>query len=332
VSDTTVDTSSESGDVRGITAITIAVIAVLLATMAVDAFWLNNRIFDTDGFVESLAPLPQDPAVSTAIATRAVEVLSAGGTAESRVAEVLPDRLAFLTPNVFELVEEKVFDATVGLVESDAFSRVWTKGLVTVHSVIIGILDGDPAYPTSGDVGLNLEGTAGLVLEELDKRGIDLFAEIETSVGEIAFIQAEMLAGPRTLINVFHTGVWVLPIVALLVLAGLAAVPDEPRQAAQVDGASPWQVFRLITLPLLRPVIFIAIVWRTVDLFRIFDMVFSLTGGGPYNATETISLYAYKQGFASFNLGFASAVSYLIILSLVIILAIEYRLFGRRST
>jgi hypothetical protein len=228
VSDTTVDTSSESGDVRGIAAITIAVIAVLLATMAVDAFWLNNRIFDTDGFVESLAPLPQDPAVSTAIATRAVEVLSAGGTAESRVAEVLPDRLAFLTPNVFELVEEKVFDATVGLVESDAFSRVWTKGLETVHSVIIGILDGDPAYPTTGDVGLNLEGTAGLVLEELDRRGIDLFAEIETSVGEIAFIQAEMLAGPRTLINVFHTGVWVLPILALLVL-GLAVLTDRDR-------------------------------------------------------------------------------------------------------
>jgi len=120
--------------------------------------------------------------------------------------------------------------------------------------------------------------------------------------------------------------------VALLVLAGLAAIPDEPRQAAQVDGASSWQTFRLITLPLLRPVIFIAVVWRTVDLFRIFDMVFSLTGGGPYNATETISLYAYKQGFASFNLGFASAVSYLIILFLVIILAIEYRLLGRRST
>jgi len=228
VSDTTVDTSSESGGVRGIAAITIAVIAVLLATMAVDAFWLNNRIFDTDGFVESLAPLPQDPAVSTAIATRAVEVLSASGTAESRVAEVLPDRLAFLTPNVFELVEEKVFDATVGLVESDAFSRVWTKGLETVHAVIIGILDGDPAYPTSGDVGLDLEGTAGLVLDELDKRGIDLFADIETSVGEIAFVQAEMLAGPRTLINVFHTGVWVLPIVALLLL-GLAVLIDRER-------------------------------------------------------------------------------------------------------
>jgi len=120
--------------------------------------------------------------------------------------------------------------------------------------------------------------------------------------------------------------------VALLVLAGLAAVPDEPRQAARVDGASAWQTFRLITLPLLKPVIFVAVVWRTIDLFRIFDVVYSLTGGGPYNATETISVYAYNQGFASFNLGFASAISYLIILALAFILAIEYRILGRRAT
>jgi hypothetical protein len=228
MTDTPAGSNSQSGRVRVFAAGALAVVAVLLATMAVDAFWLHERIFNTEQFVESLAPLPQDPAVSTAIATKTVEVLSASGTAEAKVAEVLPDRLAFLTPNVFDLVEEKVFDATMRLVSSDAFARVWTAGLETVHAAIIGILDGDPAYPTSGDVGLNLEGTAGLVLEELDKRGIDLFAEIETSVGEIAFIQAEMLAGPRTLINVFHTGVWVLPIVALLVL-GLAVLTDRDR-------------------------------------------------------------------------------------------------------
>jgi multiple sugar transport system permease protein len=129
------------------------------------------------------------------------------------------------------------------------------------------------------------------------------------------------------LVDVWNTTAFV----ALLVLAGLATVPDEPRQAARVDGASSLQVFRYITLPLLRPVIFVAVIWRTIDLFRIFDVVFVLTGGGPYNATETISLYAYRNGFASFNLGFASAVSYLIILFLVVILAIEYRLLGRRS-
>jgi hypothetical protein len=228
MTDTTAASGAQSSRIRPIAAIALAVIAVLLATMAVDAFWLHDRIFNNEQFVESLAPLPKDPAVSTAIATKTVEVLSASGTAEAKVAEVLPDRLAFLTPNVFDLVEEKVFDATIRLVSSDAFARVWTKGLETVHAVIIGILDGDPAYPTSGDVGLDLEGTAGLVLDELDKRGIDLFAEIETSVGEIAFIQAEMLAGPRTLINVFHTGVWVLPIVALFVL-GLAVLIDRDR-------------------------------------------------------------------------------------------------------
>ena len=228
MTDSTASSGSQSSRIRPIASIALAVIAVLLATMAVDAFWLHERIFNNEQFIESLAPLPQDPAVSTAIATKTVEVLSASGTAEAKVAEVLPDRLAFLTPNVFDLVEEKVFDATIRLVSSDAFARVWTKGVETVHTVIIGILDGDPAHPTTGDVGLNLEGTAGLVLEELDKRGIDLFAEIETSVGEIAFIQAEMLAGPRSLINIFHTGVWVLPIVALLVL-GLAVLIDRDR-------------------------------------------------------------------------------------------------------
>ena len=228
MTDTTAASDSQSSHIRPIAAIALAVIAVLLATMAVDAFWLHERIFNNEQFVESLAPLPQDPAVSTAIATKTVEVLSASGTAEAKVADVLPDRLAFLTPNVFDLVEEKVFDTTMRLVSSDAFARVWTKGLETVHAVVIGILDGDPAYPTTGDVGLNLEGTAGLVLDELDKRGIDLFAEIDTSVGEIAFIQAEMLAGPRSLINVFHTGVWVLPIVALFVL-GLAVLIDRDR-------------------------------------------------------------------------------------------------------
>ena len=214
--------------IRTIAAVVVTVLAVLLATMAVDAFWLHDRIFDTDHFVNALAPLPQDPAVSTAIATKTVEVLGSNGAAESKVAEVLPDRLAFLAPRVMGLVEEQVFDATQGLVASDAFATVWTKGLEVLHSRIIGILEGDPAQPTQGGIGIDLEGTVGLVQAELDRRGIDLFADIETKIGEIVFIQADMLAGPRKLVNVFHTGVWVLPIIALIVL-GLAILIDGDR-------------------------------------------------------------------------------------------------------
>jgi multiple sugar transport system permease protein len=146
---------------------------------------------------------------------------------------------------------------------------------------------------------------------------------------KVAWLGDPSLAlGSLIIVDIWNTTAFV----ALLLLAGLQAIPEEPRQAARVDGASSWQTFRLITLPLLKPVLFIAVVWRTIDLFRIFDVVFSLTGGGPYNATETISLYAYRQGFASFNLGFASAVSYLLILGLVAILAVEAWLLGRRST
>ncbi len=218
----------ETSRIRTNAAVVVAVLGVLLATMAVDALWLHDRIFNTDHFVESLAPLPQDPAISTAIAAKTVEVLGSGGAAESKVAEVLPDRLAFLAPRVMGLVEEQVFEATQGLVASDAFATVWTKGLELLHSRIIGILEGDPAQPKEGGIGIALEGTAGLVQAELDRRGIDLFADIETKAVEIVFIQADVLAGPRTLVNVFHTGVWVLPIVALIVL-GLAVLIDKDR-------------------------------------------------------------------------------------------------------
>lgn len=148
-------------------------------------------------------------------------------------------------------------------------------------------------------------------------------------IGKVAWLGDPGLAlWSLVVVDIWNTTAFV----ALILLAGLQAIPDEPRQAARVDGASAWQTFRLVTFPLLRPVLFVAVVWRTIDLFRIFDVVFSLTGGGPYNATETISLFAYRQGFASFNLGFASAVSYLLILALVIILAIEARVLGRRTT
>jgi hypothetical protein len=228
MTETLPEPDSQSGRIRVIAAITLAVVAVVLGSMAVDAFWLHQRIFNTDSFVESLAPLPQDPVVTTAIATRTVEVLSASGTAESRVADLLPERLAFLSPNVSDLVEEKVFDAAETIVSSEEFARVWSAGLERTHAAIIGILDGDAAYPTAGDVSLTLDGTAGLVLEELDRRGIDLYEGIETTVGKIAFIQAAMLAQPRSLLNVLNTGVWVLPIAALVVL-GLAVLIDPDR-------------------------------------------------------------------------------------------------------
>jgi multiple sugar transport system permease protein len=99
------------------------------------------------------------------------------------------------------------------------------------------------------------------------------------------------------------------PFAALLLLAGLKAVPRDLYAAAQIDGAGWWEQFRQVTLPLLMPVILITGVFRTMDAVRVFDAVYVLTGGGPGNATETLSIYAYKTLFQSLQFGYGSALA-----------------------
>jgi multiple sugar transport system permease protein len=99
------------------------------------------------------------------------------------------------------------------------------------------------------------------------------------------------------------------PFVALILLAGLQAIPDDVVRAARVDGASGWRIFRSITLPLLRPAILLALLFRTLDAFRVFDAVFVLTEGGPGHSTETLSLYAYKTLLRAGDFGYGAALS-----------------------
>jgi len=99
------------------------------------------------------------------------------------------------------------------------------------------------------------------------------------------------------------------PFVALLVLAGLQGIPRDLYRAAAVDGAGAWTAFRRITLPLLVPVILVAAVFRTIDALRVFDAIYVLTGGGPANGTETLSIYAYKMLFQALDFGYGSALA-----------------------
>jgi multiple sugar transport system permease protein len=99
------------------------------------------------------------------------------------------------------------------------------------------------------------------------------------------------------------------PFATILLLAGLRTIPPELYFAARVDGASPWATFRYVTLPLLFPVILIVATFRTMDAFRVFDAVFVLTGGGPGNSTETLSIYAYKTLFQTLQFGYGSTLA-----------------------
>jgi multiple sugar transport system permease protein len=104
--------------------------------------------------------------------------------------------------------------------------------------------------------------------------------------------------------------VWLwTPWFTLLILAALQTLPVEPHEAARIDGAGTWQVFRNITLPLLRPVLMVCITIRTIDAFRVFDIVWTITKGGPARSTEVFSIYAYKQAFVYLNFDLGSAAS-----------------------
>jgi multiple sugar transport system permease protein len=121
------------------------------------------------------------------------------------------------------------------------------------------------------------------------------------------------------LVEVWH---WT-PLVMLIVLGGLAALPTEPYESAKIDGASGWQMFRHITLPLIMPFLLVAVVIRTIDALKAFDTIYVITSGGPGTASETINIYLYLNAFAFYNIGYASAVTivfFVLIVALALVL------------
>ncbi len=122
------------------------------------------------------------------------------------------------------------------------------------------------------------------------------------------------------LISIMITDVWQwTPFVILIVLAGLQSIPVELYEAAEVDGSSGWQSFWYITLPLLVPILIIGVLIRMMDSFKLFDIVYLLTKGGPGSATETISFYTYLKGFKFFSLGYTAALAFVQLIVITVI-------------
>jgi multiple sugar transport system permease protein len=120
------------------------------------------------------------------------------------------------------------------------------------------------------------------------------------------------------------------PFIMLLILAGLQGVPEEQYEAARVDGANSWQLFRFITVPGVRGVLFIALILETVSAINSFDTLMVMTGGGPANATQIWSLAIYRTAFGEFNLGGASALSVLLFMGALLLFAV-YGLANKRA-
>lgn len=152
-----------------------------------------------------------------------------------------------------------------------------------------------------------------------------LIAGLASEVGLTApdFLGSEALAMPSLIVM----AVWRnLGTVMVLFIAGLQAIPPDVREAARLDGASTWQEFRRITVPLLRPTMLYTTIITTIGYLNVFEEPFVMTQGGPSDSTLTVSLSMYREGFNFFHMGYASAMAYVLFVVIMAITVLQLRL------
>jgi multiple sugar transport system permease protein len=121
------------------------------------------------------------------------------------------------------------------------------------------------------------------------------------------------------------------PLVMLILLGGLAAIPTEPYESALIEGANAWQMFRYITLPMLTPFLMVAAIIRSIDAIKSFDIIYAITQGGPGTASETINLYLYSVAFAYYDVGYGSAIAVVFFVLIVLLSLLLLHLRQRTS-
>jgi len=147
---------------------------------------------------------------------------------------------------------------------------------------------------------------------------VDYFlGAVHPAWSSLTWLNASVL---RSWVVIFVADSWKnIPFVAIILLAGLQVIPNEIYEAARVDGASAWQTFRRLTLPMLKPALMIALIFRTLQAFLVFDVIYIMTGGGPGNSTETLSFLNFYTFITNTNFGLGGAISVmLVVLALIV--------------
>ena len=215
---------------------------------------------------------------------------------DGRVKSTLVFTLIFTLISVFI---ELIFGLFLALVMNKSFKG---RSLVRTFSLIPW------AIPTS---------VAALMWSYLYSGSSGIISNIFANIGLISSPASMLNSSTNALWAVILADVWkTTPYMALLLLGGLQVIPNSLYESSSLDGASKFQQFRYITLPLLKPSIFVALLFRTLDAFRVFDLIYVLTGGGPGGSTESLSVYAYKVMFSQTRFGYGSAM--VLIMALVV--------------
>jgi len=144
----------------------------------------------------------------------------------------------------------------------------------------------------------------------------------------ISSTPVQWLGSPFLALNmVIFADVWKnTSIVVFFILAGLQTIPSDLYEAARIDGASAWTAFWRLTLPLLAPSIAVVLILRTIEAFKVFDIIYVMTGGGPASGTQTVAFYTYLQAFSNQLFGYGSALAYLIVVAVFALAMVYLRL------
>jgi ABC-type sugar transport system permease subunit len=144
----------------------------------------------------------------------------------------------------------------------------------------------------------------------------------------------QWLADPNlALFSIIIVDIWATtPLIVILLLAGLLAIPAELYEASEIDGAGPWQRFGRVTLPLLTPVILVALLIRGMDAFRVFDVVYIMTKGGPAMRSDVLSFFAYRTAFTELSIGKATATAWIMTAILLFLALILIRTLRRQGS
>ncbi len=145
------------------------------------------------------------------------------------------------------------------------------------------------------------------------------YGPINFVLKKLAIVPVNWLATPLTaMAGILLLDIWQwTPFTFIVLLAGLQSLPDEPLEAAMIDGANPRQILRYIIIPMLAPVIVTTITFKMIYSFKVFDLPFGLTNGGPGNTTEVMAMYIHRQGLEFFNMGYAAALSFIFLIIVI---------------
>ncbi|WP_042357590.1 ABC transporter permease subunit [Bacillus rubiinfantis] len=227
---------------------------------------------------------------------------------DDRVGTALQNTLVFTVISVFI---ELVLGLGLALVLNKA---IFGQGMIRTTSLIPW------AIPTA---------VAALMWSYLFNGSSGIIAHLFEMIGLVDKSQNLLLSGTGAMASTILADVWkTTPYMALLLLAGLQNISKDLYEAASIDGATKIQSFFKVTLPLLKPSILVALLFRTLDAFRVFDLIYVLTGGGPGGETETMSIYAYKVMFGQTNFGYGSIIVMLMFVCVAIIAIIFVKFLG----